>query len=105
MGEPPIASGEIVMIDPVDVLPKVLHRVEPVYPHEEVPNGGSGRIGLRVYVLEDGTVGQVRTSFTRYLEFMTPARSALMQWRFEPALKDGKPTACWIEIRLTMGPP
>lgn len=101
----PPATGEVIMVDPVDVLPRVLHRVEPVYPQELLQRRVSGDIGLRVYVLDDGTVGQVKTKFTRYLEFMVPARDAVQQWRFEPAIKDGRPTACWVEIRFTISPP
>lgn len=105
IGKPSPAPGDVLVIDEVDVPPKVLHRVEPEYPPELIQYKASGDIVLRLLVLADGSVVQVRTKHTKYLEFMRPAHDALNQWRFEPAIKDGKPTACRVEILFTLSPP
>ena len=64
---------------------------------------GTARVALEVR--EDGTVGEtmvMRTSGNGKLDRL--AEEMVRQWRFEPALSDGKPVLECIQIQITFEP-
>lgn len=76
--------------------------IEPDYPPQSKRLGEEGATVLRLYILEDGRVGdaQIATSsgFPRLDE--AAVRHAKRAWRFLPATENGKPVAAWYDFRV-----
>lgn len=76
--------------------------VEPDYPPQSKRLGEEGATVLRLYILEDGRVGdaQIATSsgFPRLDE--AALRHAKRAWRFLPATEGGQPVATWYDFRV-----
>ena len=96
--------------------PKLVHRVQPVYPAEARDAGVQGMFVMDVLIAEDGSVKEARLiasspDVSKKPEFRphevgpqtgdprlaAAALDAVRQWRYEPVLKDGKP----VEVKLT----
>lgn len=75
---------------------------EPEYPPQSKRLGEEGAVILRLYILEDGRVGdaQVATSsgFPRLDE--AALKQAKRAWRFQPGTEGGKPVAMWFDFRV-----
>ena len=77
----------------------------PAYPTAALKQGRSGTVMLRVHVSADGkadsvTVDKDRTT-TESADLIAAATAAARQWRLNPAIKDGKPVAGWVEVPVT----
>ena len=69
---------------------------KPVYPRISRSLGEQGRVLLDVYVLADGTVGEIRLHQScGYERLDEAALLAVRQWRFKPARQAGKQVAAW----------
>lgn len=82
------------------------YRITPQYPVAALRVGESGTVVLRVNVGIGGMPGEIdfaRRSGSRALD--NAARDAVKQWRFEPALRKGKPVASAVEIPIDFEPP
>jgi len=80
-----------------DQAPRLVHRVAPVYPEIARKAGVEGRVILQIVVDEAGKVIEARPVVADPPGiFEQDAMTAVMQWRFEPALKDGNP----IKVRM-----
>lgn len=82
------------------------YRITPQYPVAALRAGESGTVVLRVAVGIAGRPGEIdfaRSSGSRELD--NAARDAVEQWRFEPALRKGKPVASVVEIPIDFEPP
>lgn len=68
----------------------------PAYPSVSRRLGEEGRVILRVYVLADGTAGevQVRTS-SGFDRLDQAAADAVKRWKFVPARRGSEPVAAW----------
>ena len=110
---PPTASGQISLkknfssevrpIFKVEVKPKLLHEVLPVYPKEALENKVEGRVPLRYVVNVNGSVSDVKvlksSGTIDRKDFQQAAIDAVSQFRYKPAEHNGKPVAVWI-IRM-----
>ena len=110
---PPTASGQISLkknfssevrpIFKVEVKPKLLHEVLPVYPKEALENKVEGRVPLRYVVNVDSSVSGVKvlksSGTIDRKDFQQAAIDAVSQFRYKPAEHNGKPVAVWI-IRM-----
>ncbi len=83
-------------------LPTVKQRVEPAYP---VGAHGHADVVLEIVVEKDGSVGDVRVSESAGTELDQAAESAVRQWKFVPAKRDGKVVPSKILVRVHMVPP
>lgn len=74
----------------------------PEYPEEERRAGVEGKTVIEVEVLADGTVGsaQVKQGVPGHPELDRAAVEAVMNWKFEPATRDGKPVGMTVNIPL-----
>jgi protein TonB len=71
----------------------------PAYPRVASERGWEGTTIVRAEVLADGTVGSAEvTSSSGHAVLDEAAASAVRQWRFSPALADGKPVRSQIEV-------
>ncbi len=97
---PPPASGDadsskVLEFFMVEVKPKVMHSVKPMYPEEALRDSLEGKVFLKFIVNVDGSVSDV--SVLRGLEeFHQAAIDAVSQVRFKPAEHNGKPVAVWM---------
>jgi TonB family protein len=75
-------------------------KVNPEYPERHRIERRNGRAILLAVIRKDGTVGDISVlrGSTSYPEFEWSAISAVSAWRYEPALKDGKP----IDVMFTI---
>lgn len=97
---PPPASGDadsskVLEFFMVEVKPKVMHSVKPMYPEEALRDSLEGKVFLRFIVNLDGSVSDVRV-LRGLEEFHQAAIDAVSQFRFKPAEHNGKPVAVWM---------
>jgi len=85
-----------------DVPPEAITQVPPVYPEGAKKAGVSGRVLLEVLVNADGTVGSARAieEVPDFPSFTESAIKAVMQWKFKPATKEGKPVPVTVAIPI-----
>lgn len=85
--------------------PRVGYRMIPRYPESARRAGAQGTTVLRVRVLADGSVGEVRVDRSAgSADLDAAAGDAAKHWRFEPARRVGEPVSVWvlIPIRFTL---
>ena len=97
---PPPASGDadsskVLEFYMVEVKPKVLHSVKPVYPEEALRDSLEGKVFLKFIVNVDGLVTDVRVLRGPEV-FHQAAIDAVSQFRYKPAEHNGKPVAVWM---------
>lgn len=80
---------------------QVLHEVKPRYTFEAMERRVTGVVEVEAVVLEDGTVGPARAIRTLDPDLDRCALAAVKAWRFQPAVRDGKPVATKVFIELT----
>ncbi len=71
--------------------PRVVRRVEPLYPPIARSQGIGGRVTIRITVATDGSVENVKIEHSTSPLFNQAALKAARQMRFEPGLVNGKP--------------
>jgi periplasmic protein TonB len=71
--------------------PKLVHKVDPVYPEEARKNRIQGVVVCEATIDKQGDVVDVQVAKTADEILNQPAIDAIMQWKFEPATKDGEP--------------
>ncbi|HXX45564.1 MAG TPA: TonB family protein [Candidatus Acidoferrales bacterium] len=76
---------------------RLIHRVDPIYPDLARNLNVEGVVKLRLEVAADGKVSQVQVLSGPKL-LLPAAVAAVRQWRYEPALLDGKPTEVEKEV-------
>jgi len=82
----------------VETEPKPIQPVKPVFPEEAVKKGLTGKVILRVLVDKDGAVKRTQTIMSSNKIFEQPAIDAIMKTKFSPAIQNGKPIMCWVNI-------
>jgi len=80
----------------VETKPKILRRVEPVYP--EGVEGKEGYVILKVLVNKEGKISKTITLLSSNPIFKRLALKAIKAFEFNPGLVGGKPVPSWIEI-------
>ncbi len=75
---------------------------KPPYPLRARRMGAEGVVVLKVFVHEDGSVGEVGISQSSSFPILDEAARTTVQeqWRFLPARLDGKPVASWVEVPI-----
>jgi protein TonB len=90
----------------VDVKPKVLTQVAPVYPDDAAKRKVQDVVVLQVLVDPGGrptTIKVLRGSQKDAL-LDGAAAAAVRQWTFSPATKAGKPVPCWFNVGVPFPP-
>ena len=80
--------------------PRPVRVVNPVRPDIKGLNKLNGRVVVLIKIDERGTVIEAEVTETIHEAFNQPAIDAVMQWRFQPALKDGKPAPARLKLPL-----
>ena len=85
----------------VDSKPKVLSRSRVAYPESARRNNVTGHVLLRFYLDEKGVISQLHVIKSEPPEiFDEAALAAVKQWRFAPAMKDGRAVPYWVELPM-----
>jgi len=95
-----IYEQQTVGLIPPQIIPS--SRALPKYPDLPRKAGLEGTVILLIVVEKDGTVGQievVRSPDQRW-GFDLAAIDAVKQWRYQPALLDGRPVAAYINVMV-----
>jgi len=82
---------------PVDQQAEPLVQLEPMYPDDAKRAGIEGTIIVQALVVEDGGVVECR-AVPSIPALEDAAVACVRQWRFKPAMKDGKPVAVWVTV-------
>ena len=86
-----LATGDICyIVKDLDNRPRTLSSVAPVYPFPLKREGITGFARILLKVDKRGRVEEVRVESASHREFGESAVEAVMQWRFEPGIKNGK---------------
>ena len=83
----------------VEVLPEPVRMIKPAYPELAQQAGVEGTVIVKALVGKNGRVLDVRLDPTRQVPLLNEAAlAAAREWRFTPALANGKPVAVWTAI-------
>jgi hypothetical protein len=83
---------------------QLLHRVQPVYPQNALQSYSDATIKLHIAIDADGQVQNV-TLVSGPPIFFPVAQTAIRQWRYRPALVNGKPSASGAELSMVFRHP
>jgi TonB family protein len=85
---------------------KPIARVQapPAYPYEMSRAGIGGRVVVQFVITRTGSTDEIAVVRSTDRRFDLTAIQAVRTWRFEPALKQGKPVACRVmqELELSL---
>ena len=85
----------------VDSHPAVLRRTTPVYPESARRKRISGEVVLRFLLEASGKVSHLQVIRSEPAGIFDQASlAAVKQWRFSPAMKDGRAVPAWVEVPL-----
>jgi TonB family protein len=85
--------------------PTVLHHVDASYPQAALAAGKHADVVLIVVVGADGHVAEVTVETSGGSELNEAAITAMKQWTFRPATKDGVPVPSRIRVPFHFAPP
>jgi TonB family protein len=102
-GNPKANLGDLVALDKVDSQPIVIKRVDPAYPTYAQNLKVEGDVAVSALISEYGDVLQVNVvrGIQGNLGFERSAQTAVKQWKFKPAQKDGVNVKVWKPITIT----
>jgi TonB family protein len=95
-----IANDMATRLGPGVLPPQVVHRVEPQYSPQANRQMRAGGVILDAVIPEDGSPRIVRVIQSMDWELDENAINALKQWRFSPAMKDGRPVKVRMNIAI-----
>jgi protein TonB len=84
-------TGDVVVARP-DQPPRLLQRVQPVYPQDAFARRIQGVVRLQILIDARGRVARA-TVVASIPDLDEAAKAAVRQWVFSPAVKDGRPVA------------
>ncbi len=96
-----VKKAEIYEIDALNVPPKPIKKVSPIYPPELKRQYVQSELLLVFVVLEDGSVEDVGILKMGSPAFAEAAVEAVKQWKFEPGMKDGQPVKTRVRLPLS----
>jgi TonB family protein len=109
--QPPAAKpkpGDLVPLGEVTMQPALIKRVDPKYPSQAFSMGVSGTVTLNILISETGDV--LRTEIQKGIKggygFEKAAETAVRQWKYRPAQKEGIPVRVWksVDINFQLSP-
>ena len=88
--------------------PRILIATDPLYPEEARAVGKQGIVVLAVVIDREGIPRDIKVKKSLAPEMDAEAVKAVRDWKFSPAMKDGKPVSVLINVqvnfRLHFGP-
>ena len=92
-------KGAVKATDAIDP-PKLVHKVDPVYPETASMAGKTGTVILNVRTDKQGGVERVLVLNGKYADFNAAAVEAVKKWRYEPLIKDGEPRSVVFSVTV-----
>ena len=86
-----ISQMRIFELRDLDNDPRRIFAARPVYPFQFKREGIEGWVRLIIIVDEKGNVIEAKLQRSSHKEFVKPALDAILQWKFEPGTKNGRP--------------
>lgn len=83
---------------------RLIYHTEPEYTEDARAKNIEGKVGLSITVGPDGVVRDVEVTKPLYPSLDQNAVAAVRNWRFEPYLKDGQPTAKQMSLEVYFNP-
>jgi TonB family protein len=99
-----IGIGQVFKVGGGVSAPRVIFQLEPEYTKEARQAKYSGTCVLQLVVGVDGLPRDITVTRSIGLGLDEKAVEAVRRWRFEPAMKDGKPVAVLISIQMAFHP-
>jgi TonB family protein len=90
--EPPVEDLK------VDKEPEALKQINPKYPQKALKDRIEGTVTTKLWIDDLGNVVTAKVAKTDNDIFNEAAINAGKQWKFKPALLNGKPVAVWITV-------
>lgn len=87
----------------LDKTPEPLAIGKPVFPAALTGSGKSGFVGVAFYIDETGAVQVPSAVDAEHPEFGAAAVAAVRGWKFQPPLKNGKPTRAFVVQEFAFG--
>lgn len=98
--------GQLVPLENVDSTPVLLKRIDPKYPLRALDMGVGGTVTVNALVSETGEV--IRTEILKGIKggygLERAAETAIRQWQFKPAEKDGVAVRVWKPLDIVFKP-
>jgi TonB family protein len=94
-------EGALVPLYLVDEPPVLRVRVDPEYPPSPKALGVEGKVEVNALISETGNVLEVVIIEGQVGGFNSSTVKAVMQWKYEPAVKDGMRVKVWQPITVT----
>jgi TonB family protein len=85
-------------------LPKLISRVDPVYPSSYLPQSVETDVYVAFIVDTTGATKKVRAFFSRNEELEKPAEDAVKQWKFSPGLHSGRLVNTQMTVAVHFAP-
>jgi len=82
----------------VDKMPEIISQAKPAFPDEALKKNLEGKVFLRVLVDANGNSAKVEVLKSSNSIFDEAAITAAKNYKFNPAIKDGKPVSVWVVI-------
>ncbi len=108
LGSSPLNTDTIISLDePPRVIvsgvtpPVLLKRVEPDYPRTAIIKREEGIVVLEAVITRNGDVEQVRTLRSDSALLENAAIHAVLQWKYKPALVQGRPVKVYFTVTVT----
>jgi len=100
-------AGRAYISTEVDVRPEVVRQVPPVYPESALAQRLQDIVVLKVLVGATGRPEDVEVlrGSQKTPAFDAAAITAVRQWAFSPARKNGRPVPCWWAVGVPFEPP
>ena len=96
---PPLPTPEVVPVGGKIRPPRLLQRVEPVYPRLAVAAHVEGDVVLTAIIDTDGRVRQLAVK-GGHPSLAPAAREAVAQWLYEPTILNGQPIAVQLDVTV-----
>jgi len=90
----------VVRLDEVSNPPRLIKRVNPVYPEEARKGGIQGVVLLEALVDGEGEVSRVKILKSESSVLNKSAIDAVKQWVYEPYILEGKPTSVLFTVTV-----
>lgn len=99
-----IISDELIatlnVLGPNDRAPMVSYQVAPLYPKTLKKEGIESSTIVEIVISKRGYVVNAKAIESSHPEFGVAAEEMIMSWVFEPAIKDGVPIACRLQVPI-----
>jgi len=97
---PPGGDSEIYRVGAGVSPPRVIHQVEPEFSDEARKHRREGRVVIKATVGTDGRIHDPHVTRSLGWGLDEKAIEAVSQWLFDPAVKDGRKVAVYVDIEV-----